>query len=99
MLIYRLVFINHRSSIHHQQPALPLENEHVLVLGLLVVEDLLNTNAEAVSLPKRGTQLREPALLKRVHSLKAKTRTSMLAMQWCTRRQQMVYDVMYRKIT
>ena len=98
------MFIDHRASIHHQQQALPLENEHVLVLGLLVVEDLLNAHAEAVSLPHRGTQLREPALFKRVHSLKAKTRSNVLAAASgarveCTRRREMVYDVIYRKVT
>lgn len=98
------MFIDHRASVHHQQQVLPLENEHVLVLGPFVVEDLLNTHAEAVSLPHRGTQLREPALFKRVHSLKARTRSTVLAAASgarveCTRRRQMVYDVKNRKVT
>lgn len=58
--------IYHPTSIHHQ--CLPLENEHVLVLRPLVVEDLLHTHAEAVPLPQRGTQLREPSFLEHIHS-------------------------------
>ena len=59
--------IYRRTLIHRQ--TLPLENEHVLVLRLLVVEDLLNSHAEAVAWPQRGAQFREPSFLEFIHSL------------------------------